>query len=226
MTSGKLSDPEKVYFNLAIYQRGLDVEAHLTIMPNSTTPFVLLPLRLIHPVVSEIWQPAEAVIGLTAAWLKVLIADDSPVVAKVLSSILRRAGYEVVTAADGIEAAQAVYRELPDVVLLDIFMPRMNAIRSVASSNKTPMFRTSRFLSTPHPKAAARRFGVCTPAPTASCSKALHPKKCWMPSRASRGQAPVTRLPRGRFARSARPGRECCSKVCTLGDQNVDGDDG
>jgi PAS domain S-box-containing protein len=58
--------------------------------------------------------------------LKVLIADDSPVVAKVLSSILRRAGYVVVTAADGIEAAQAVYREMPDVVLLDIFMPRMN----------------------------------------------------------------------------------------------------
>ncbi len=46
--------------------------------------------------------------------------------AKIISSVLRRAGYEVVTAADGIEAAQAVYREMPDVVLLDIFMPRMN----------------------------------------------------------------------------------------------------
>ncbi len=69
---------------------------------------------------------AEAMTGPTPLGLKVLIADDSPVVAKVLSSVLRRAGYEVVTAADGIEAAQAVYRELPDVVLLDIFMPRMN----------------------------------------------------------------------------------------------------
>ena len=62
----------------------------------------------------------------TPAPLKVLVADDSPLAAKMVATVLMRAGYQVVTAADGIEAVQAVYRECPDVILLDIFMPRMN----------------------------------------------------------------------------------------------------
>ncbi|MBV9470633.1 MAG: response regulator [Abitibacteriaceae bacterium] len=57
---------------------------------------------------------------------KVLVADDSPVVSKILSRTLQGAGYTVINAADGMEAAQAVYCELPDLVVLDIFMPRMN----------------------------------------------------------------------------------------------------
>ena len=57
---------------------------------------------------------------------KILVADDSPVVSKVLSLVLRGGGYEVVLAADGIEATQAVYNEMPDLIVLDIFMPRMN----------------------------------------------------------------------------------------------------
>ncbi len=57
---------------------------------------------------------------------KILIADDSALVAKVLSDVLRKHGYSVVTAANGIEAAQAVYSEQPDLIVLDIFMPRMN----------------------------------------------------------------------------------------------------
>ena len=69
---------------------------------------------------------AEAMNNPLPQGLKVLIADDSLVVIKVLSSVLRRAGFEVFTATDGIEATQAIYREMPDVILLDIFMPRMN----------------------------------------------------------------------------------------------------
>ena len=57
---------------------------------------------------------------------KILVADDSPVVAKVLSNLLRGNGYDVATACDGIDAVQKVYSELPDLVILDIFMPRMN----------------------------------------------------------------------------------------------------
>ena len=61
---------------------------------------------------------------------KILVADDSPVVSRVLSNILRGGGYSVVTAADGIEAVQAVYGERPDLVILDIFMPRMNGYQA------------------------------------------------------------------------------------------------
>lgn len=57
---------------------------------------------------------------------KILIADDSAIAVKVQAKILEAHGYEVVVARDGIEATQAVYTERPDLVLLDIFMPRMN----------------------------------------------------------------------------------------------------
>ena len=57
---------------------------------------------------------------------KILVADDSAVVVAMLKNILKAAGYEVVTAGDGIEATQRVYSEAPDLILLDIFMPRMN----------------------------------------------------------------------------------------------------
>jgi twitching motility two-component system response regulator PilH len=57
---------------------------------------------------------------------KILVADDSPVAAAMLSRLLRGAGCEVVSAIDGIEAVQRAYSEAPDLVILDIFMPRMN----------------------------------------------------------------------------------------------------
>ncbi|MBM3457205.1 MAG: response regulator [Armatimonadetes bacterium] len=61
---------------------------------------------------------------------KVLVADDSPMVVALVSRVLKNAGYEVVTATNGIEAVQAAYREAPDLIVLDIFMPRMNGYQA------------------------------------------------------------------------------------------------
>ncbi|MCC2670002.1 MAG: putative histidine kinase [Armatimonadetes bacterium] len=57
---------------------------------------------------------------------RILVADDSPLAAAVFSRMLRGAGYQVLNAADGIAAAQQAYSERPDLILLDITMPRMN----------------------------------------------------------------------------------------------------
>jgi CheY-like chemotaxis protein len=61
---------------------------------------------------------------------KILVADDSAVAAAMLSNVLKSHGYDVVRAADGIEAVQHVYDESPDLILLDIFMPRMNGYQA------------------------------------------------------------------------------------------------
>ncbi|HEX8235567.1 MAG TPA: ATP-binding protein [Abditibacteriaceae bacterium] len=61
---------------------------------------------------------------------KILVADDSAVAAAMLSNVLKSRGYDVVRAADGIEAVQHVYDESPDLILLDIFMPRMNGYQA------------------------------------------------------------------------------------------------
>jgi sigma-B regulation protein RsbU (phosphoserine phosphatase) len=56
---------------------------------------------------------------------KVLIADDSPTVIRMLNYMLSSLSCQVLTATDGVEAIKLSYSELPDLILLDILMPRM-----------------------------------------------------------------------------------------------------
>ena len=56
---------------------------------------------------------------------KILIAEDEPDIRELVAFTLRFAGYEVVTAANGEEAVQLAVRELPDMALMDVRMPRM-----------------------------------------------------------------------------------------------------
>lgn len=57
---------------------------------------------------------------------KILITDDDPVIIELLQVNLEFEGYDVITAADGLEAVEKAGRELPDLVILDIMMPRMD----------------------------------------------------------------------------------------------------
>ena len=56
----------------------------------------------------------------------VLIADDSPTLRRIVSTVLERAGFTVVIAEDGVEAVQGVFRTQPDAVILDVQMPRLS----------------------------------------------------------------------------------------------------
>jgi len=56
----------------------------------------------------------------------VVIADDSPTLRRIVSTVLERAGFTVVQAEDGVEAVQAVFRTQPDAVVLDVQMPRVS----------------------------------------------------------------------------------------------------
>jgi DNA-binding response OmpR family regulator len=55
---------------------------------------------------------------------KVLIADDEPNIVVSLEYLMKRAGYEVSVARDGQEAIDAIRRERPRLVLLDVMMPK------------------------------------------------------------------------------------------------------
>ncbi|MDI6735429.1 MAG: diguanylate cyclase [bacterium] len=57
---------------------------------------------------------------------KILIADDSTTIVEMLRFFLEKEGYVTVVAKDGIEAIEQAYRELPDLMLLDVLMPKMN----------------------------------------------------------------------------------------------------
>jgi chemosensory pili system protein ChpA (sensor histidine kinase/response regulator) len=56
----------------------------------------------------------------------VLVVDDSLTVRKVTSRLLAREGYQVVTAKDGVDALEQMTEIVPDVILSDIEMPRMD----------------------------------------------------------------------------------------------------
>ncbi len=57
---------------------------------------------------------------------KIVIADDSPTLRRIVTSVLTRAGHEVVATEDGIGAVQAAFACQPDVVVLDVQMPRVS----------------------------------------------------------------------------------------------------
>lgn len=57
---------------------------------------------------------------------KVLIADDEQNIVISLEFLLRREGFEVLVASDGEEALARLRAEKPDLVLLDVMMPKMN----------------------------------------------------------------------------------------------------
>jgi len=56
----------------------------------------------------------------------VMVVDDSLTVRKITSRLLNREGYEVVLAKDGVDALEQLIEVMPDVILSDIEMPRMD----------------------------------------------------------------------------------------------------
>jgi CheY-like chemotaxis protein len=57
---------------------------------------------------------------------RIVIADDSPTLRRIVTSVLSKEGHEVVAVEDGVEAVQAVFQHQPDAVVLDVQMPRVS----------------------------------------------------------------------------------------------------
>lgn len=79
----------------------------------------------------------------------ILVVDDSPTVRKLISGKLEKSGHNVVCACDGVEALERLEEGLPDLVLLDIAMPRMDGyevcrqIRSNPDAHDLPVVMIS-----------------------------------------------------------------------------------
>ena len=65
---------------------------------------------------------------------RILIADDSPLVLRMIEKIMIDAGLGVVTARDGLEAIEKVVSEDVQLVILDVIMPRMNRLPGLPSA--------------------------------------------------------------------------------------------
>ncbi|MFN3926536.1 MAG: response regulator transcription factor [Pseudanabaenaceae cyanobacterium] len=72
--------------------------------------------------------------------LNVLVVEDSPPQREMMTKILQESGMSVRAAADGLEALHLIQAECPDVLVLDVVMPRMNGYelcRKLRADSKT-----------------------------------------------------------------------------------------
>ncbi|PIR15529.1 MAG: hypothetical protein COV48_13840 [Elusimicrobia bacterium CG11_big_fil_rev_8_21_14_0_20_64_6] len=98
---------------------------------------------------------------------KILVVDDDPSIREILSIQLTRLGYEITSAGDGLEAIESFKASAPDVILLDLMMPRLDglatcqqirALEKKTGAKRTPvLFLTAR--DSTHDKTSAALSG-------------------------------------------------------------------
>jgi twitching motility two-component system response regulator PilH len=75
---------------------------------------------------------------------KILVVDDSPTALRITGDSLTEEGYHVWTAADGEEALEAACRVLPDLVVLDIVLPKMNGFQVCRQLKTDPRTKSAK----------------------------------------------------------------------------------
>ena len=70
---------------------------------------------------------------------RILLADDESSIRRILETRLKMAGYDVYTAQDGEEAVAAFNKYNPDLVVLDVMMPKMDGWETLKNIRKTPI---------------------------------------------------------------------------------------
>ncbi|MFG2920272.1 response regulator [Streptomyces sp. NPDC048305] len=98
----------------------------------------------------------------SGAYGRVLVVDDNKVIRQLIRVNLELEGFEVVTAADGVECLDLVHEVRPDVITLDVVMPRLDGMQTAARLRADPR--------TGHLPVAV--ISACTPPETESGSAA------------------------------------------------------
>ena len=77
------------------------------------------------------------------ATARVMVIDDSQTIRRTAETLLAREGYEVVTAQDGFEALSKIADHQPDIIFIDIMMPRLDGYQACALIKNNPQFRST-----------------------------------------------------------------------------------
>jgi CheY-like chemotaxis protein len=70
----------------------------------------------------------------------ILIVDDDRVASELAKRTIQTKGYEVMTAQDGQEALEGLKAKVPDLILLDVQMPKMDGYTFIMKKNSDPAF--------------------------------------------------------------------------------------
>lgn len=73
--------------------------------------------------------------------LKVMVIDDSKTIRRTAETLLKKAGCEVITATDGFEALSLIADKRPDLIFVDIMMPRLDGYQTCALIKRNQTYR-------------------------------------------------------------------------------------
>jgi twitching motility two-component system response regulator PilG len=73
--------------------------------------------------------------------LKILVVDDSKTIRRTAETLLAKEGCEVITAVDGFEALAKIADDKPDIIFVDIMMPRLDGYQTCALIKHNKQFR-------------------------------------------------------------------------------------
>ena len=106
----------------------------------------------------------------------VLVVDDDPDVARFVEVNLRSAGYDVTVAGNGEEALEKAVEIRPDLVLLDVMMPKLDGFEVAQRLRRDPRTSSSSIIMLT-PKALS---SACRAGPTTTSSSPSTPSSCWL----------------------------------------------
>lgn len=78
--------------------------------------------------------------GSNGSGAKVMVIDDSQTIRRTAETLLSREGYAVITASDGFEALSKIADHRPDIIFIDIMMPRLDGYQACALIKGNPQF--------------------------------------------------------------------------------------
>src|SRR3954452_10337722 len=78
-----------------------------------------------------------------ASTIKVLVIDDSNTIRRSAEMFLRQAGYEVILAEDGFDALAKISDHQPNVIFVDIMMPRLDGYQTCALIKQNAMLKST-----------------------------------------------------------------------------------
>ncbi|HEC85311.1 MAG: response regulator [Candidatus Parabeggiatoa sp. nov. 2] len=73
--------------------------------------------------------------------IKVVVIDDSKTIRRTAETLLKKAGCEVITATDGFESLSKVMEAKPDIIFVDIMMPRLDGYQTCALIKNNQTFK-------------------------------------------------------------------------------------
>jgi len=107
--------------------------------------------------------------------VKALVVDDERHVARLLQFILKKHGYQVFVAYDGIEAVEKIMQIRPDVVLLDLVLPRMSGLEVLDRIRSDPVSKDTKVLVLTGHAFDADSQGLSRDLADAFCTKPVAP---------------------------------------------------